>query len=115
LVRVLAGDVGGTKTALAIVNIGPASLAVERLETYASAAYPGLEEIVEDFFRSERSRPQTAGFGVAGPVGEGSARITNLPWRMETRALSRKTGVRRIALQNDFVSAAMGLRFLKPA
>jgi glucokinase len=114
-VRVLAGDVGGTKTALAIVNIGHASLVVERLETYPSAAYPGLEEIVEAFFRAERSRPQTAGFGVAGPVREGSARITNLPWRMETRALSRKTGVRRIALQNDFVSAAMGLRFLKPA
>ena len=113
--RVLAGDIGGTKTALAIVNIGPASLAVERLETYASAAYPGLEEIVGTFLSTEPSRPRVAGFGVAGPVREGSARITNLPWRIETRALSRKTGVRRIALHNDFVSAAMGLRFLKPA
>ncbi len=113
--RVLAGDIGGTKTALAMVDIGPASLAVERLETYASAVYPGLEEVVEDFLRGERSRPRTAGFGVAGPVRDGSARITNLPWRIETRMLERQTGVRRIALQNDFVSAAMGLRYLKPA
>jgi glucokinase len=112
-VRVLAGDIGGTKTALAMVDIGPVSLSVERLETYASAVYGGLAEIVEDFLRAERSRPRTAGFGVAGPVREGSARITNLPWRIETRALARRTGVRRVALQNDFVSAAMGLRFLK--
>jgi len=113
--RVLAGDIGGTKTALAIVNIGPASLSVERLERYASAVYPGLEEIVEDFLRAERSRPRTAGFGVAGPVREGSARITNLPWRIEKKVLARRTGIPRISLQNDFVSAAMGLRFLKPA
>jgi glucokinase len=114
-VRVLAGDIGGTKTALAMVDIGPASLSVVRLETYVSAVYPGLEEIVEDFLHAERARPRTAGFGVAGPVREGSARITNLPWRIETRVLARRTGVPRISLQNDFVSAAMGLRFLKPA
>jgi glucokinase len=114
-VRVLAGDIGGTKTALAIVDIGPASLSVARLETYASAVYPGLEEIVEDFLRAERSRPRIAGFGVAGPVREGSARITNLPWRIETRLLARRTGLRRVTLHNDFVSAAMGLRYLKPA
>jgi len=114
-VRVLAGDLGGTKTALAIVNIGPTRLSVERLKTYASGDYPGLEEIVEDFLAAERSRPKTAGFGVAGPVRAGSARITNLPWRIETQTLSRRTGVRPIALHNDFVSAAMGLRFLRPA
>ena len=113
--RVLAGDIGGTKTAIAVIDIGPASLTVHRLERYASAVYPGLEDIVEDFLGSERSLPDAAGFGVAGPVRQGSARITNLPWRIETRQLSRRTGIRRVALQNDFVSAAMGLRFLKPA
>ncbi len=113
--RVLAGDIGGTKTALAIVDIGTASLSVQRLQTYASAAYTGLEEIVEDFLRVERSRPRAAGFGVAGPVRGGTASITNLPWRIEKVVLARRTGVPRISLQNDFVSAAMGLRFLEPA
>jgi glucokinase len=113
-VRVLAGDIGGTKTAIAVVDVGPTSLTVRRLERYGSADYAGLEEILEDFLRSERSVPEAAGFGVAGPVREGSARITNLPWRIETRRLARSTGIRWVALENDFVSSAMGLRYLRP-
>jgi glucokinase len=111
-VRVLAGDIGGTKTTIALIDIGRSSLSVRRSERYASAAYPGLEQILDDFLASERERPAGAGFGVAGPVRGGSARITNLPWRIESASLARRTGIRRIALQNDFVSAAMGLRFL---
>lgn len=112
--RVLAGDIGGTKTAIAVVDIGPASMTVHRLEAYGSTVYPGLEEILEDFLRSERSLPEAAGFGVAGVVRKGSARITNLPWRIEARQLARRTGIPSVALYNDFVSSAMGLRFLKP-
>jgi glucokinase len=116
-VLVLAGDIGGTKTALATVRIAPrreAPPTILRVERYASAAYPGLEEIVQEFLRddSRRERPEAAGFGVAGPVRGGVARITKLPWRVETRRFAARVGIRRVALLNDFVAAALGLPYL---
>lgn len=110
--RVLAGDVGGTKTALAIVEMGRRRCRVLRLEQYHSADHDGLEEIVADFLSSERARPAAAGFGVAGPVRGGKAKITNLPWRIDERDLERRTRIPRITVVNDFGANALGLRFL---
>ena len=61
-----------------------------------------------------RSSPAAAGFGVAGPVRDGKSRITNLPWRLDEAKLSRRIGIRRVALVNDFVANALGLRYLGP-
>jgi glucokinase len=111
--RILAGDVGGTKTSLAIFEIGRGGRSLLRSERYPSGAYPGLEEVVEIFLRGEAA-PAAAGFGVAGPVRDGTAKITNLPWRIEEGRLEQATGIRRVVLINDFVSNARGLPFLSP-
>ena len=110
--RILAGDIGGTKTSLAIFEIGPRTRTLVRSERYPSADYPGLEEIIEIFLRGEPA-PSAGGFGVAGPVRNGAAKITNLPWRIEESRVERATGIRRVVLLNDFVSNARGLPFLK--
>jgi glucokinase len=109
--RILAGDIGGTKTSLAIFEIGRARRALVRKERYPSNAYPGLERVVEVFLRGE-APPAAAGFGVAGPVRDGASKITNLPWRIEEGRLERDTGIRRVVLLNDFVSNARGLPYL---
>ena len=113
-VRILAGDIGGTKTSLAMFEIGRRRRSLLRSERYPSNAYPGLEEIVEIFLRGEArsARPAAAGFGVAGPVLNGAAKITNLPWRIEESRLARALGIRRVVLLNDFVSNARGLPYL---
>jgi glucokinase len=113
-VRILAGDVGGTKTAVAIIEIGARRCRVLRLEKYHSAEHAGLEEIVADFLSTEKARPAAAGFGVAGPVRDGKSKITNLSWRLDERHLARRIGIRRLALVNDFGANALGLRFLGP-
>lgn len=113
--RVLAGDIGGTKTALAIFEVGPRGRSIIRSERYPSGAYPGLEEIVEIFLASESRKPTAAAFGIAGPVRDGIAKVTNLPWRIEESRLSRQTGIRRVCLLNDFVSNALGLPHLRPS
>jgi len=113
-VRILAGDVGGTKTALAIVDLEGRRCHVRRLERYASADHRGLGEIVATFLAAERRRPAAAGFGVAGPVAGGRARITNLGWRLDERVLARATGISRVTLVNDFGANALGLLFLGP-
>lgn len=109
--RVLAGDIGGTKTSLAIFEIGRRARKLIRKERYPSGAYPGLEQIVEIFLKGEAA-PAAGGFGVAGPVRDGAAKITNLPWRIEESRLARATGIRRVVLLNDFVSNARGLPYL---
>jgi glucokinase len=109
LVRILAGDVGGTKTALAIVDLDGKRCRVRRLDRYASAEHRGLAEIVEEFLAGERHRPKAAGFGVAGPVGAGRSLITNLGWRLDERDLARATGIPRVTLINDFGANALGL------
>src|SRR6266545_6685013 len=112
--RVLAGDVGGTKTAIAIAEIGPGSLSLLRARTYPSAAFPGLEEIAADFLSDGGGRPVTAAFGVAGPVRGGRAKVTKLPWSLDERRLARRLRIRRVRLVNDFVAAALGILRLSP-
>jgi glucokinase len=113
-VRVLAGDIGGTKTAIATIEIARGRCTILREERYPSAEYETLEEILRKFLSSERRRPAAAGFGVAGPVRDGQSRITNLPWRPAVKTLSRTLGIRRVALVNDFGANALGLRYLGP-
>lgn len=112
--RVLAGDIGGTKTAIATIEIGARHCAVLRMQRYPSADHATLEEIVLDFLRSEKARPRAAGFGVAGPVRDGIAKVTKLPWRLDERRLPRAIGIRQVALVNDFGANALGLPFLRP-
>jgi glucokinase len=107
-VRVLAGDIGGTKTAVAIAEVHPRSLTLLRTRTYPSGNWEGLEAIVQHFLAGE-SPPQSAAFGVAGPVRGGRAKVTKLPWSLDQRILARRLGIPRIRLINDFVAAAIGI------
>jgi len=107
--RVLAGDIGGTKTAVAIADVGPRSLSLVRTRTYRSGDWPGLAEILEDFLAGDRRRPGVAAFGVAGPVRLGRAKVTKLPWTLDERLLAARLTIDRVRLINDFVAAAIGI------
>jgi glucokinase len=108
-VRVLAGDIGGTKTAVAIAEVGPRALSFLRTRIYPSGAWPGLEAIVEDFLSKESDRPVAAVFGVAGPVRDGRAKVTKLPWSIDQRRLARRLRISPVTVLNDFVAAALGI------
>lgn len=110
--RLLAGDIGGTKTSIAIVAIERGRCRVLRMERYASARYGTLEEIVAEFLATEKTIPARAGFGVAGPVRDGRSRVTNLPWRLDEKQLERRNRIRHVRLVNDFGANALGLRLL---
>ena len=112
--RVLAADVGGTKTAVAIVEIEDIALRIVREQRYASADYGTLEEILADFLREEARRPRFGGFGVAGPVQNGRSQVTKLAWRIDEHLLSRRFRPATFRLVNDFVANALGLPYLKP-
>ncbi|HEY8379934.1 MAG TPA: glucokinase, partial [Nannocystis sp.] len=114
--RVLAGDIGGTKTLLAILERTPGgSLVVLERRRYDSRAYPGLGPMLREFLdATDHDRHVTrAGFGVAGPVVGGRSRVTNLPWEIDAARLRDELGLVAVALVNDFAAVAHGLVALR--
>jgi glucokinase len=108
----LAGDIGGTKTSLAIYagDAGPRTPVAEA--TYPSARYSGLEVLVRDFLSGMDCQVDRACFGVAGPVVEGRATITNLPWILNESDLQSALGARSARLLNDLTAIACAVPFL---
>jgi glucokinase len=103
----LVGDVGGTRTRLALHgDEGRAPLAEAVVPSREHATF---EEIAERFLaEAALPHPDAAVIGVAGPVHDGMATITNLPWRLDERALSRRLRIPQVQLANDLVVGARG-------
>jgi glucokinase len=113
---ILAGDIGGTKTVLALFKPSADGLQEVRSATYASQSYVSLEAILETFLAASPALTLQAGcFGVAGPVLDGKAVATNLPWTMASDTLAHVLQTPRVILLNDLEAAAYGMLFLPPA
>lgn len=106
--RVLAGDIGGTKSLLALLEIDSKRSTVLHKCRYESAGFGGLGEIVDQFVADTHAVFERAGFGFAGPVIHGACRATNLPWGVDTTSLSKQLAVPTV-LVNDFVAVALGV------
>jgi len=102
----LAGDLGGTKTWLRL-SCGGEMLREQR---YDSAAFAGLTPMLAGFLGE--SAPQSACFGVAGPVRGNTAQITNLPWRIDAGEIAAHFAIPQVALINDFQAVAYGIEAL---
>jgi glucokinase len=112
---ILAGDIGGTKTVLAVFDEGGDRLSLVREETYPSASAASLEELGLKFLETVgRPAVRTACFGVAGAVVDGRAKTTNLPWQIDEGALSSALGISSVRLLNDLEAAAHGVLVLPP-
>jgi len=108
----LVGDTGGTKTSLAIFADEGGPRAPIAQATYPSARYSGLDEVVRDFLSETNYTADRACFGVSGPVVEGSATITNLPWVLDESDLQAALGIRSVRLLNDLTAIACAVPFL---
>ncbi len=108
---ILAGDIGGTNTRVAIFD---ESLALIREKTFRNEGRGGLREVVAEFLQGESPKITRACFGVAGPVKNGAAVMTNLPWKLDQRELSRELKIEKLALINDLVAHGEGVELLKP-
>lgn len=138
---ILAGDIGGTKTNLALYEWGSERAEPVRFETFHSADYKSLEEILEEFLtppkpptpldeldaeiagKDEEKEPEAppepiavsaACFGIAGPVVDNHSQTTNLPWVVDGPAIAKKFGIPRVQLLNDLEATAYGVLLLRP-
>ena len=110
----LAGDIGGTKTTLAVIDTDSGPRVFLDKATFPSRDYPSLEAIVKLFLKGEKWIPSQASFGVAGPVIEGQVQATNLPWFLDQAVLSKELGM-PVRLLNDLTATAHSVPFLKEA
>ncbi|MBI3479064.1 MAG: glucokinase [Nitrosomonadales bacterium] len=104
----LAGDIGGTKTRLAVVEVSGKQVLIVRETDYPSRNYATFEALLGDFLANTET-PRHAAFGIAGPVQGRVAQTTNLPWRIDADALQRQFGFARCTLLNDLEATAYGL------
>jgi len=110
---ILAGDIGATKTRLALFAPGAGRSDPVAEKTYTSHEYSGLEEIAREFVREAGAPIERACFGVAGPVRNGRSSTTNLAWLVDATALARELRLSHVALLNDLEATAHGLAALR--
>jgi glucokinase len=109
-VIVLAGDVGGTKTALALFEATGRGLVLVRDDTLPSRETPSLEAAIDRFLGGgPRPTIDAACVGTAGPVIDGRCVATNLPWVIDERELAASIPAARVRLLNDLEVAAHGV------
>ena len=113
--RVLAGDVGGTKSLLAIFEQrehGDFQVVQER--RFKSQSFRGLEEVLDAFGINGNHALDAACFAVAGPIHDGRCQTPNLPWQLDIRHLQKTLDLEPVALINDFLAVGHGLDLLTP-
>ncbi|HLM59161.1 MAG TPA: glucokinase [Pyrinomonadaceae bacterium] len=109
---ILAGDIGGTNTRLALCERNGGGFRTTAEENYASAAFSRLEEIVEKFLGGKSNKIERACFGVAGLVTGEVVELANLPWTIDARAMKNLLAIEHISLINDLEANAYGLQEL---
>jgi len=106
---ILAGDIGGTKTVLALYRKNSqGELQCELEQTYASAEYPQFNDILAAFLQTDITI-ESACFGIAGPIVDQRCQTTNLPWIIDAQELAEKFGTRKVKLLNDLEAMAIGM------
>jgi glucokinase len=136
---IVAGDIGGTKTHLALFDWKKDRVDPVRLESFHSADYTSLEDMLTEFLSPptapqsiddvatekgdavEVERPaekpqkiEAACFGIAGPVIENRCQTTNLPWVVDGATLAKQFDIPRVKLLNDLEAMAYGVLLLRP-
>ena len=102
----LAGDIGGTKSRLAIFadDAGPRRPLLE--EILPSGRFLGIEALIRAFLKRTNLTADRACFAIAGPVINGRAAVTNLPWIVEAETIRREFGFRSVRHLNDLAATA---------
>jgi Glucokinase len=113
---ILAGDVGGTKTLLGLFENTEGRPRAIALSAFATLDHDSLPAVVAAFARKTgvpTDAVSAACFGVAGPVIDGNARLTNVPWRINTRDVADRFGWSRVMLLNDLEAMSLAIPVLR--
>jgi len=111
---ILAGDIGGTHARLAFFDVSNGHFSLISASVFPSREYTGLDEIVAKFVDATSVHPDSACFGVAGPVRNGRVEASNLPWVIDSNRLADELRIKKAVLINDVEANAWGIPTLDP-
>jgi len=111
--QILCGDIGGTNARLLAAEVNGDKVAPIFDKTYPSHAFASFDDVLDVFLQEMPGKPEAVCFAIAGPVNNGTAEVTNLPWTLNTVKLQQKLSVTRLALINDFSAIAHGVNALR--
>lgn len=107
---ILAGDVGGTKTLLALYAQQAGTLTCIKKQQYASQQFSSFAEVLRTFLAdTPLEQIDSACIGVAGPIINGDCHATNLPWHIQNAAIRAQLQIAHVSLLNDLEATAWGL------
>lgn len=105
-INLLAADIGGTKVNIALYKASADGLTLVDQKRYLSKDYSSLSAVVKDFSAGKKYDRISA--AVAGPVVNGKSKLTNLPWVLDSEAMTKEMGV-PVCFINDLEATAFGL------
>ena len=113
--KILAVDIGGTKTSFGVFEVNDNALSLLREETFGSRSMGTFEEILQKFLVGKKDdRPDVLSIGVAGPVLGNKVTLTNLAWELDATALKTEFDMDKVSIINDLEATAYGLVGLSP-
>jgi glucokinase len=118
--RILAGDIGGTKTLLQTVEVSGNSKSIAKIvaeHRFDSRSYDSFDDVIREYLQQPWVNNglhgiQAACIGVAGPVKGNLANVTNLPWKLNSDSLASQFDIANIRLINDFQAVGYGIEML---
>lgn len=111
---ILAGDIGGTKTNLALYELRGESLELFVQHQFASRDYASFSDVILAFKEKvEFTTIDSVCFGIAGPIIDGRCKTTNLPWEIVTTDLQNFFLTPKVYLLNDLEATAYGMLYLE--
>ncbi len=109
----IAGDIGGTKTDLAIYSSESGPHAPLAQTEVHSADYPSLQAMVAEFLAQVKMSVDVGSFGIAGPVINGHVKTINLPWVMDESSVAKGLNLKSVHLMNDLEAVARAVPVLR--
>ncbi|NOZ54488.1 MAG: glucokinase [Gammaproteobacteria bacterium] len=117
--KIIAGDIGGTKTLLQLADNTNGQITIIHESRYDSQAAVAFDEVLTAFLKEARplfhGDVESMCIGVAGPISGNTAKVTNLPWLLDTYQLSHHFGISNVRLINDFQAIGYGIEGLNEA
>ncbi|HZF70176.1 glucokinase [Sulfuricurvum sp.] len=111
---ILAGDIGGTKTNLALFEMVEGTPRIQVRQQYESRAFSSLSDVITAFKADIKEwTVDAACFGIAGPIIAGNCKTTNLPWEITTADLQTQLQTDKVRLLNDLEATAYGMLYLR--
>ena len=112
---ILAGDIGGTNSRMALAEMQDGRLRIVTGKDYPGREFTGLESVIRTFLTEFPTTIEAACMAIAGPIRDGAVNATNLPWKIVATDLAAVIGTPQVHLINDLEANGIGIAALEPA